>query len=545
MKIGIGHNFLMLLILLIAIATLFAENSMELIWESQGEHPDSEYGSSMTSMDYNGDGIDDLVVGSLAYEPGGTNAYLGKVYFFYGGDSFSTTPDLTITGSSSHRLGMSLQNLGDVNGDGYDDLGLYRGEPIYEIKRVIDIYYGGVNCDTIPDFSYTIMRGSGDDYVDDIRSLYPLGDINGDGYCDAGFILVGSYANPYTNPYTHFYILYGDENEPYVEFWKDTGPYLVGDDMGGSSIREIGDINSDGFDDFIIGYFDAEVLAVKNSVIYGATIIDTVITNVVYQEVETATGGLGCGDVNGDGIDDFIGTKRYIGTYPAVWFGGNQNNSVPDFQLSECGEYENGIAYGDFNNDGYSDIALGNPAWNLDRGKVYFFFGSTEPNGLRDHEVTLPFVAFREFGTSIAIGDFNNDGFDDIGIGAPAHATNSSGYAYVYAGNELLYDTTVSNSDDTIPSPNGVEFKAYPNPFNPSVKFSVVTDKSYDKLEIEIYNVKGQLVNTLNAGKVQREQTVTWDGVDSKGNRVSSGIYLCKLASGSAILSSVKVSLIK
>jgi len=147
---------------------------MELIWESQGEHPDSEYGSAMASMDYNGDGLDDLVIGSLAYEPDGTPFQKGKIYFYYGGDGFSTTPDLTITGSPSNRIGMSIHNFGDVNGDGYDDLGLYRRDPIYEIKMIIDVYYGGANCDTIPDFSYTIMRGSGDEEVDSIRSLYPI-----------------------------------------------------------------------------------------------------------------------------------------------------------------------------------------------------------------------------------------------------------------------------------------------------------------------------------------------------------------------------------
>ncbi len=542
MKIGIGHNFLMLLILLIAINTLFAENSMELIWESQGEHPYSDYGSSMTSMDYNGDGIDDLVIGSLGYEPGGGSAFLGKVYFYYGGSSFSTTPDLTITGSTANWLGKSIHNFGDVNGDGFDDLGLYRRDPIYEIKAVIDIYYGGVNCDTIPDFSYDIMRGTGDDEIEDIFSLYPLGDIDGDGCSDAGFVIWGRFSG---NPFTHFYLLYGDELEPYVELWKDTGPYRIGDNSGGSAIREVGDINSDGFDDFIVGYFDAEDLLIKNSIIYGATVVDTILTNIVFQGTNFRPGGVACGDINGDSVDDFVGAKKYAGTCPGIWLGGNQSNVVPDIHLSNYGDYDNGIYYGDLNNDNYTDIVLGDPCWSLDQGKAYFFFGNEDPNGLRDYEIEAPIITSSEFGTSVAIGDFNNDGCDDVAVGAPGRGSQYAGHAYVYAGDASLYDTTVSISDDTILAPSGVEFTAYPNPFNPSVQFSVKTDKEYNKLEIQIYNVKGQLVNNLNAGKVQRDQTVTWGGVDSKGNKVASGVYLCKLTFGNTILSSVKVSLIK
>ncbi len=542
MKIGIRHTFLMLLITLLAVNTLFAQNSMELIWESQGEHPDSEYGSSMTSMDFNGDGIDDLVVGSRSYEPGETPSLLGKIYFYYGGGNFSTTPNLTITGSYASYTGVSLHNFGDVNGDGFDDLGLYRRDPIYEIKAVIDIYYGGVNCDTIPDFSYDIMRGTGDDEIEDIFSLYPLGDVNGDGCSDAGYVLLGM---SHVNPFSHFYIIYGDEEEPYVEFWKDTGPYRNGDVISGSAIREIGDINSDEFDDFIIGYFDAEDLLTKNSIIYGATVVDTILTNIVFQGTNFLPGGVACGDINGDSVDDFIGAKKYAGTCPGIWLGGNQSNVVPDIHLSNYGQYNNGIAHGDLNGDGYSDLVIGSPCWSLDQGKVYFFFGHEDPNGLRDYEIEAPIINHSEFGTSVAIGDFNSDGYDDTAVGAPGTGTNYAGHAYVYAGDASLYDTTVSISDDTIPAPYGVEFTAYPNPFNPSVQFSVKTDKEYNKLEIQIYNVKGQLVNILNASKTQKEQTVTWDGVDSKGKNVSSGIYLCKLTSSNTILSSVKVSLIK
>ncbi|MBN2829278.1 MAG: VCBS repeat-containing protein, partial [Candidatus Cloacimonetes bacterium] len=200
------HTSLLILLFSIFCLNMYAENVMNLIWESQGEHPDSEYGSSMTSMDYNGDGIDDLVVGSDRYSPDGNPWQRGKVYFYYGGDDFSTTPNLTITGTPGMHIGKSLHNFGDVNGDSYDDLGLYWNHSgLTDSLYTIEIYYGGTACDTIPDFSYNILRGSGDDAVDVFTSLYPIGDVNGDGFSDAGYVLQGVYPQ---NPYSRFFIIY-------------------------------------------------------------------------------------------------------------------------------------------------------------------------------------------------------------------------------------------------------------------------------------------------------------------------------------------------
>ena len=104
---------------------------MELIWEQQGEFNQSEYGYSIASIDFNGDSIDDLVVGSYRWNydsiPGGTPQ--GKIYFYYGGNDFDTIPNLTMDGSQFSYytcLGKNIVNLGDVNGDGYDDLGTRR-----------------------------------------------------------------------------------------------------------------------------------------------------------------------------------------------------------------------------------------------------------------------------------------------------------------------------------------------------------------------------------------------------------------------------------
>ena len=73
----------------------------------------------------------------------------------------------------------------------------------------------------------------------------------------------------------------------------------------------------------------------------------------------------------------------------------------------------------------------------------------------------------------------------------------------------------------------------YPNPFNPttSIKYQIPNDNS--RVNICVYNIKGQLVRTL----VDKEQDtgfyhVIWDGTGNNGNKVSSGIYFYRMESG-------------
>lgn len=69
----------------------------------------------------------------------------------------------------------------------------------------------------------------------------------------------------------------------------------------------------------------------------------------------------------------------------------------------------------------------------------------------------------------------------------------------------------------------------YPNPFNPSTNIKFSTSKP-GIVKVEIYNIKGQKVNTLASGHFEAgHHTVTWQGVDHYGSKVSSGIYFARL----------------
>ncbi len=70
---------------------------------------------------------------------------------------------------------------------------------------------------------------------------------------------------------------------------------------------------------------------------------------------------------------------------------------------------------------------------------------------------------------------------------------------------------------------------AYPNPFNPTttLSFSVPTE---GVMSLNIYDMTGRLVSTLVDGNLkQGYHSITWNGMDSNGHAVSSGMYIYSL----------------
>jgi hypothetical protein len=75
--------------------------------------------------------------------------------------------------------------------------------------------------------------------------------------------------------------------------------------------------------------------------------------------------------------------------------------------------------------------------------------------------------------------------------------------------------------------------KNFPNPFNPSTKIEFTLPRP-GQVELKIYNVRGELVKTLlNQNMAAATHSVIWDGRDSSGQSVSSGVYFYSLKAGS------------
>jgi len=82
-----------------------------------------------------------------------------------------------------------------------------------------------------------------------------------------------------------------------------------------------------------------------------------------------------------------------------------------------------------------------------------------------------------------------------------------------------------------------------PNPFNPTTTIDFYIESQSD-VRLEVFNVLGQLVKTLvDRSMAPGQYSVVWDGTDTNGARMASGVYLYRLKSGDASLTKKMVLL--
>lgn len=116
-------------------------------------------------------------------------------------------------------------------------------------------------------------------------------------------------------------------------------------------------------------------------------------------------------------------------------------------------------------------------------------------------------------------------------------------YAIVYADIEAdlftasdaaqnRYDNVLVSVDDFADSKIPTSFSLaqnYPNPFNPTTGIRFDLDKNSD-IQLAVYNLQGQLVNTIASGAYPAgSHLATWNGKDSSGKDVGSGVYIYRL----------------
>ncbi len=392
-------------------------------------------GSSVSGAgDINGDGVDDLIIGAPGVGPTDEITFQGASYVVFGSNGVGAGGVIELSdldGSNGFVVngidevdtsGGSVSGVGDINGDGVDDLviGASRADPNGNNSGEAYVVFGGgdIGVNGVIDLSgldgnngFVLNGISAEDFFG--QSVSAAGDVNGDGVIDLIFGASGGDNNG------------SDSGESYVVFG--------GSDVGSSGVVELS--NLDGSDGFVLNGIDEEDFS-------GASVS-------------------GAGDFNGDGVDDLIigapganPNGDFTGeTYVVYGRSGIGNGGVIELSSLDGtnGFALNGIDFsseniftdttvvartsvsgaGDINNDGLDDLIIG-AAQADDLGyfddQIYVVFGSSDfaavfelsdidgnngfvLNGLNQGRYSAGLDVSRA-------GDINNDGVDDLIIGA-------------------------------------------------------------------------------------------------------------------------------
>ena len=366
--------------------------------------------------DLNGDGLADIGIGAPFITIGGQH-WAGATYVAWGQaatdaiDLGSLSADgngYRISGAAAQaRLGVSMANVGDMNGDGIPDLALYTSDWV-DSAGGATVVVGKGSAAGVPLSALTAARGF---TIHGIVGSPPLrlaaaGDINGDGLAD----LVLGKADLSTG--------LGENPAAAWVVFGSTHPQAV----------ELGALGSHGFAVAGMGY-------------------DTSNYSVA-----------GPGDVNGDGIDDLLiglGIHPAPGGYASdgeAWVLFGHRGTAP-YRLADAGAGIGGFhikgeaglsgaagyevaAVGDVNGDGLADMLISAPqgAFHGD-GFGYLVFGRTGTAEVRLSDVAAGIGGVKILGGPgeavadvLPAGDVNADGLADVLV------ATYSGAAYVVYG---------------------------------------------------------------------------------------------------------------
>lgn len=168
----------------------------------------------------------------------------------------------------------------------------------------------------------------------------------------------------------------------------------------------------------------------------------------------------------------------------------------------------------------YTEEGGGLLGYAIDSSDVGLSYWDTETSG-RDYSHGGEGRTTSEMTFPHAANSYEDWDFAEIWIADEEYLINH-GYPYL-----IETEHQVSVEDDLITTAGSFELANFPNPFNPETTIAFTLSEDVESLELQIYNIRGQLVRTLipESPHHKGNYQIIWDGRNEHGRSVTSGVY--------------------